>query len=164
MALMEQLIEQHQGKIIQQAIKKAGFRMQMVAQRLGMARNTLYITLKKASLEDWFIIHVGNIIHYDFTKVFPEVYQRVDAKISDYRQEIDLNKSLVSHIADDAPTCDHPYQNAYLIQLETLREKYIKLMEDYYKLLRILTLLANSSQVAGLKREIMELIENEEED
>lgn len=161
---MEQFTEKHKGEIIEKAIKETGYQMKAVAKGLGISRNTLYIKLKKAELEDWFIIHISHIIHYDFSKVFPEVYERVAAKITNNPERIYPNKSVGPGRPDEFPHYDHVYKNPYFIQLQKLREKYLKLMEDYHKLLKILMLLANNNELVDIKKEIMEFIENEEED
>ncbi|MGI2299843.1 helix-turn-helix domain-containing protein [Candidatus Cardinium hertigii] len=158
---MEQFTEKHKGEIVKRAIKKIGYQMKAVAKRLGIVRNTLYTKLKQAELEDSFIIRVGNIIHYDFSEVFPEVYKRVAAKFTNSFERIYPDKSVVVPDAGELPLYDHLYKNPYFCELQVLREKYIKLMEDYDKLFKILILLANNNESVDLKKEIIKLIENE---
>ncbi|CCM10151.1 Putative uncharacterized protein [Cardinium endosymbiont cEper1 of Encarsia pergandiella] len=160
-AFMEQLTEKHKGEIVKKAIKKTGYQMKVVAERLGIVRNTLYTKLKQAELEDSFIIRVGNIIHYDFSDVFPEVYKRVAAKFTNSFERIYPDKSVVVPDADELPLYDHLYKNPYFFKLHALSEKYIKLMEDYDKLFKVLILLVNNNESVDLKKEMIKFIENE---
>lgn len=159
---MEQLIEKHQGKIIEAAIKETGYHMKAVAKGLGIARNTLYKRLKEAVLEDSFIIDVSNIIHYDFSKVFPEVYKSVAAKVENNPERLYLDRSGERGASNELPHYNTEYKNPYFLQLQTLNGKYLRLMEEYHKLLKILMFLANSNDLIGTKKEIMEFLENEE--
>ena len=158
---MEQLTEKHKGKIIEAAIKETGYQMKAVAKGLGIARNTLYNRLKEVELEDSFIINVSNIIHYDFSKVFPEVYERVAAKVENNPERLYLHKSGERGASNELPHYSTEYKNPYFLQLQTLSGKYLRLMEDYHKLLKILMLLANNNELIGIKKEIMEFLENE---
>ncbi|MCT4696904.1 MAG: helix-turn-helix domain-containing protein [Candidatus Cardinium sp.] len=161
---MEQFTEKHKGKIIEEAIKETGYQMKAVAKGLGIARNTLYIRLKEADLEDSFIIHVSNIIHYDFSKVLPEVYKRVAAQVEHHPERFYLDKSVGRRSSYLLPYYNSEYKNPYFLQLQTLNGKYVSLMEDYHKLLKILMLLANSNELVGVKKDIMEFLENEEKE
>ncbi|CAH2559857.1 helix-turn-helix domain-containing protein [Cardinium endosymbiont of Oedothorax gibbosus] len=158
---MEQLTEKHKRKIIQEAIKETGYQVEAVAKGLIIARNTLYKRLKEAELEDSFIIHVSNIIHYDFSKVLPEVYERVAAKVENNPRRLYLAKSGKHNASNELPHYGTEYKNSCFIQLQALSGKYLRLMEDYCKLLKILVVLANSSQFVGIKKEIMEFLKNE---
>ncbi|WP_419241689.1 helix-turn-helix domain-containing protein [Cardinium endosymbiont of Nabis limbatus] len=161
---MEQLAEKHKGKIVEEAIKKTGYQMKAVAKRLGIARNTLYTRLKEAELEDSFIIRVSNIIHYDFSRDFPEVYKRVSAKFENSPERLYLDKSEGPGTSNELPHYNAQYKNPYFLELQKLNGKYLRLMEDYRKLLKILMLLANSNELPDIKKDIIEFIENEEKE
>lgn len=158
---MEQLTGKHEGKIIEEAIKETGYQMKAVAKGLGITRNTLYKRLKDAELEDSFIIQVSNIIHYDFSKVFPEVYEKVAAKVEDNPGPLYVAKSRERGVSDKLPYYSTEYKNPYFLQLQALTGKYLSLMDDYHKLLKILMVLANSNELIGIKKEIMEFLKNE---
>ncbi|MGI2298908.1 helix-turn-helix domain-containing protein [Candidatus Cardinium hertigii] len=158
---MEQFTEKHKGEIVKKAIKKTGYQMKVVAKRLGIVRNTLYTKLKQAVLEDSFIIRVGNIIHYDFSHIFPEVYKRVAGKFTNSFERLYPDKSVVVGNTDEWPLYDHLYKNQYFFKLQVLSEKYIKRMEDYDKLFKVLIRLANKNESVDLKKEIIKFIENQ---
>lgn len=161
---MEQLTEKHKGKIIEEAIKETGYQMKAIAKGLGIARNTLYNKLKETELEDSFIIHVSNIIYYDFSKVFPEVYKRVAAKVENNPERLYLAKPGERSASGELPYYSSEYKNPYFLQLQALSGKYLRLMEEYHKLLKILMVLANSNELIGIKKEIMEFLKNEEKE
>lgn len=50
----------------------------------------------------------------------------------------------------------------YFIRLEKLNKKYLRLMEDYTKLLKILVVLANNNELEGVKQEIITFIDHQE--
>lgn len=153
------IMEQHKGKIVEDAIKKSGFRMKALAKKLGIARNTLYTRLKEADIKETFIIEIGKIIHYDFSNDFPGIYEKNEpkdnAKSPGYEPKEDGHK-----YTDESVIIRDPY----FVQLQALNKKYLKLMEDYNKLLKILIILANDNQLVGIKQEIMAFIKNEEQE
>ncbi len=164
---MEEHTEKHQGKIVEAAIKETGYQMKAVARELNIARNTLYIRLKEAQLEDSFIINVSNIIHYDFSKVFPEVYERAKAKVKNKPERFYSDQPDQSGSSDEFPQLpyyEHVYKNPYFIEYNLLIRKYVRLMEDYRTLLKILTAIANNNELIGVKKEITEFLENEKKE
>lgn len=161
---MEQLTEKHKGKIVETAIKETGYQMKAVAKRLGIARNTLYTKLREADLDDAFIIHISNIIHYDFSKDLPEVYERAASKFEDNSERFYLDKSGEPGASNELPHYSYEYKNPYFAELQTLSTKYLKLMEDYHKLLKALILLANTNELTSIKKEIIELLQSEKKE
>ncbi|MBX9890552.1 MAG: hypothetical protein K2X94_04745 [Amoebophilaceae bacterium] len=139
-------MKEHKGKIVEEAIKNSGYQMKALAKKLGIARNTLYTKIKEAQLDDAFIIKIGNIIHYDFSISFPNL--QVD------QGEVQDHQGIYSHAA---------YKNPDFIELQLLNKKYLKLLEDYTKLLKLLILLANSNELTGIKKEITEFLAYEDE-
>jgi len=153
-------MEQHKGKIVEAAIKKSGFRMKTLASKLGIARNTLYIKLKEADVKEDFIIQIGRIIHYDFANDFPSIYAK------NQKQDDDESRHYVPK-GDGCKYSDEPndmISDPYCIRLNKLNKKYLRLMEDYTKLLKILVVLANNNELAGVKQEIMSFIDHQEEE
>lgn len=65
--------EKYRGKVVHKAIKRSGYKFISVAKQLGISRPTLYKNLKKSHLTDRFLINLGDIIHYDFAKEFPNL-------------------------------------------------------------------------------------------
>ena len=140
---------QHKGTIVAEAIKKSGYQMKALAEKLGIARNTLYTKLNEIELEDFFIIKVGNIIHYDFSIDFPHL----------------AHKDKYTHVEEIQGSYKNlNCKNPDLVQLQELNKKYLTLLEDYNKLLKILILLANSNELMGIKKDIMQFLDHEESD
>ena len=63
----------HRGQIVEKIVRKSGYSLTKLADKLKISRNTLYNRFDNANLGYRFIIEVGNIIHYDFTIDFPEM-------------------------------------------------------------------------------------------
>lgn len=151
------VMEQHKGKIVEEAIKKSGFRMKALAKKLGIARNTLYTRLKEADIKDAFIIEIGKVIHYDFSNDFPGICgknaKRDNTPFPDYAPKGDGYK-----YSDESNAL---IKDPHFVQLQALNKKYLRLMEDYNKLLKMLIVLANDNELMGIKQEIMAFIKNE---
>lgn len=131
-------MEQHKGKIVEDAIRRSGFSFKKLAERLRVSRNTLYNRFKEPDLNYEFIMAVGNIIHYDFTHDFPDLQAEIDA----------MNESSVGYL--DRGT----------VELLRLEKKYISLLERYNKLLGFLARLSNTNEVRTLKKEIHQFLED----
>lgn len=70
---MDQFEKQHQGEVIQIAIKRSGYPIATIVQKLNLSRSTLYGSFKKATLDPAFLLALGEVIHYDFTRDFPQL-------------------------------------------------------------------------------------------
>ncbi|MGI2262039.1 helix-turn-helix domain-containing protein [Candidatus Cardinium hertigii] len=151
-------MEQHKGKIVEEAIKKSGFRMKALASKVGIARNTLYNKLKEADIKEDFIIQIGKIIHYDFANDFPNIHAK------NKKQDEDKSRPYVPK-GDGYKYSDESndmISDPYFIRFEKLNKKYLRLMEDYTKLLKILVVLANNNELEGVKQEIITFIDHQE--
>lgn len=151
-------MEQHKGAIVEAAIKKSGLRMTVLADKLGIARNTLYTRLKSAEIKDAFIIKIGNIIHYDFSNEFPDIYEKNANQTKDTASGY-TPKGDTSLYGDE---WNDKIKDPYDLRLQKLNKKYIHLMEDYNKLLKVLILLEKDNVPMALKQEILGFVKNEE--
>jgi len=142
-------MKEHKGKIVESAIKKSGYQMKSLAKRLGVARNTLYTKLKEAELDDVFIVKIARIIHYDFSIDFPQLAAQLSLN------QVEENDGIYGN---------NLYRNPDFVELQLLNKKYLKLLEDYNKLLKLLILLANSNELVGIKKEITEFLELDEKE
>jgi hypothetical protein len=142
-------MEENKGKIVEDAIKKSGYQIKALAERLGIARNTLYAKLRNGTLDDEFILKVGRVIHYDFSIHFPHLHKKDDPNQT-------AEKKGAYHLLSS--------KNPDFAKLHALDRKYLKLLEEYNKLLRLLILLANNNDLMGIKQEITEFLEEEEKD
>ena len=129
----------HRGEIVEDAIRRSGFSIKKLAERLGISRNTLYNRFRDPELSYEFINAVSNIIHYNFAIDFPEMIA----------EENELGDgSSVQYTERDA------------LELLRLEKKYTGLLERYNKLLNILLRLANTNELQTLRKEIIRFLED----
>lgn len=136
---------QHKGEIVETAIKQSGYQVKALARELGISRNTLYLKLRNANLDNSFIARVGQIIHYDFAPAIEDWSPQDGAYARDTKMDY------------HAPIHKHLDYVAY----QKLHNKYLQLLEDYNSLCKLLVLLANNNDIAGIKKEIAEFLEEE---
>jgi len=129
----------HRGEIVEDAIRRSGYSIKKLSERLGISRNTLYNRFKEADLSYEFIASVSNIIHYNFAVDFPEMEAEHE----------DTGEKLTRYI--DRETAE----------LLKLKKKYTDLLERYNKLLGILIKLANDNELQALKKELLRFLEKE---
>jgi hypothetical protein len=129
----------HRGQIVEKAVRKSGYSLTKLAKSLAISRNTLYNRFENPNLGYRFIADIGDIIHYDFTIEFPDI-----------RSEIETG--------DDEDTRFIERETVELIKLDN---KYIRLLEKYNKLLSLLVRLSNENELHGLKKEILDFIDQE---
>jgi|694.fasta_scaffold72290_2 transcriptional regulator with XRE-family HTH domain len=131
-------MEKHRGEIVEDAIRKSGFSLKKLSERLGISRNTLYNRFRDPQLSYEFIIAVGNIIHYNFSLDFAELRSETN----------EVRESPINYIERDAS------------ELLKLKKKYTDLLERYNKLLAILVRLANANELHTVKKEILRFLED----
>ena len=126
--------EKYRGEVVHKVTKKRGYKFIAVAKQMGISRATLYKNLKKSHLTDRFLIEVGDIIHYDFAKEFPN-----------------LRDSLLykSHHENTLTS-----QGKKIEALSNLYKKYTLLLEESNKLTKFLVRILNNTQIASIKRSI----------
>ena len=123
-------MRQHRGEILEAVIRRSGYPIKALAERLGISRNTIYNKFREHDLSYDFIVRVGDIIHYDFTYEYPEI-----------KTTVSLDKD--QHAAE----------------LWKLEQKYTRLLERYNKLLSFLVRSANDYRLERLKKEIDKFLE-----
>ncbi|WP_342265708.1 hypothetical protein [Cardinium endosymbiont of Philonthus spinipes] len=69
---------------------------------------------------------------------------------------------LMRTVAKELPYYNNTYKHPYFLQLQLLRGKYVRLMEDYHKLLKILVVAANSNQLTAIQKKIMEFLKRKD--
>ena len=127
----------HRGELVEDAVRRSGFSLKKLSERLRISRNTLYNRFKEPDLSYEFIIAVGNIIHYNFELDFPELKEMDNG----------VGESPIGYIDRDA------------VELVRLEKKYMALLERYNKLLNILVRLANTNELQTLRKEILLFLE-----
>lgn len=130
-------MKKHRGEIVEVVVRKSGFSLKKLSERLGISRNTLYNRFREPELSYGFIRAVGNIIHYNFEIDF--------AGLNEGSNE--LSEGPISYIDRDA------------VELLSLEKKYTALLERYNKLLGILVRLANTNELQTLRKEILRFLE-----
>lgn len=58
---------EHQGKIVEEAVRKSGIAITRLAKLTGYSRRHLYNMFQEPKLSIEFLLLVGKIIHHDFT-------------------------------------------------------------------------------------------------
>jgi len=123
-------MNQHRGEIVEAIIRKSGYSIKALAERLGVSRNTIYNKFRERDLSYDFMVKVGDVIHYDFTVECPEI-----------KTTISLDKD--QHAAE----------------LWRLEKKYTRLLERYNRLLSFLIKIANDYHIEKLKKDIDKFLE-----
>ena len=118
-------MNEHRGEIVEATVRKSGYSIKAIAEKMGVSRNTIYNKFREHDLSYDFIIRVGNLIHYDFTLDFPEI-----------KTNVSLDK------------------DQQVVELWKLERRYIILLERYNRLLGFLVKVANDYQVEKLKKDI----------
>ena len=131
-------MNKHRGEIVEDAVRKSGFSLKKLSERLRISRNTLYNRFKEPDLSYEFIREVGNIIHYNFSLDFAELREEAD----------EISESPIGYMDRDAA------------ELLRLQKKYTSLLERYNKLLSILSRWAHTNEMQTLRKEIFRFLDN----
>ncbi|MEL6412545.1 MAG: hypothetical protein AAFQ08_00285 [Bacteroidota bacterium] len=123
-------MRQHRGEIVETIVRRSGYSIKSLAQKLRVSRNTIYNKFREQDLSYEFIANVGDVIHYDFTTDFPEI-----------KTSITLDKD--QHAAE----------------LWRLEQRYARLLERHHKLLTFLVKTANDYNLEWLKKDISEFLD-----
>lgn len=121
----------HKGQIVEEVIRKGGYRISTLAKKLGISRNTLYNRFKEPDLAIDFIIRIGNLIKYDFAYDFPEINPKAAPRKS-------LNK----------------YSDKNIQSILELERSYSELLEAYTHLQGFLVRMANETKDTTIREAI----------
>ena len=121
-------MRQHRGELLEAIVRRSGYSLKALSEKLGVSRNTIYNKFKEYNLSYDFIVRVGEIIHYDFTYEYPAIKTTV---------RIDTNQ----HTSD----------------LWRLERKYSHVLESYNELLNFLLRIASDYHLSRLQKEIEKL-------
>ena len=123
-------MRQHRGAVVEAIIRRSGFSIKVLAERLGVSRNTVYNKFREQDLSYEFIAKLGDVVRYDFTADFPEL-----------KTTISFDKG--QHMAE----------------LWRLEQRYARLLERHHRLLTFLVKVANDYNLAWLKKEIDQFLD-----
>ncbi len=105
---------QHKGEIVEKAVRQSGLPLTQLAKRMGKSRRWLYNAFDNPNLSIDHILHIGAIIHYNF---------------SDDIQDLQRFRILEDPRAEE---------NSYTVPSESAeywKNKYLTLLEKYNTLL-----------------------------
>jgi predicted DNA-binding transcriptional regulator AlpA len=127
----QSLPEMHRGEIIKEAVKTSGIAVGVVAEKMGISRKTLYNKFKESAIPYSFILRLGEIIHYDFSKEFPHLNKSIKKETLP-QAPANLQLSFNGE-PQEAPKPTTPKEcETELLQLQ---RKYIALLEKFNELL-----------------------------
>lgn len=102
----------HRGEIIEEAVRKSGIPLTLIAKRMKKSRRHLYNIFQNPHLSLDEIVQIGKIIHHDFSENFTELRNL---------KKIDSNNNL--KVLSDS----------------FWKDKYLELLEKYNYLLEKIT-------------------------
>lgn len=103
----------HRGEIIKNAIKKSGFKVKILAERLNKSRTYIYDLYEEPLVDIETMSIIGKIIGHDFSS---------DLNVTDKRLLSIVNETPVTY-------------NDCIKQIDEWKTKYIDLLEKYNELL-----------------------------
>ncbi|WP_114937381.1 helix-turn-helix domain-containing protein [Mucilaginibacter endophyticus] len=107
-------MQKHHGQIVEILVRKKGFSITELAQHSDVSRSVVYQWFNRKELNADIIHRIGRIVDHDFSKEFPEYYQKKNTDIFDPRSgEMRPNQNRVN----------------------IWKDKYIVLLEQYIQLL-----------------------------
>lgn len=102
----------HRGEIIEQAVRRSGYSITVIAQKVNISRRTVYNLFDNPNVSLEMIEKVGKAIHYDFSKEIPQL--RYKGNLEEPQETYERVENTVSYWKD----------------------KYYKLLEEYNELLK----------------------------
>ncbi|MCP3658983.1 MAG: hypothetical protein GY830_01150 [Bacteroidetes bacterium] len=123
------MIKDHMGRMVKEAIKKNGKTVTQVANELGVSRNTLYNKFKLPYLRSDFMIRLGHVLGYDFSKKLSYLKEFSENFDSFIIEEVNINDTNFS-------------------------KKYFLLLEKYNQLLMFLLRISNTKNTESVKEEV----------
>lgn len=106
------MLMEHRGEIVEQAIRKSGYPITKIAEKIGKSRRWMYLMFDNPTVSYEIIIKIGKIINHDFT------------------EEI---KALRKHL----PSAFHEEQEVYGNKNAAYwKQKYYDLLEEYNSFLK----------------------------
>jgi transcriptional regulator with XRE-family HTH domain len=116
---------QHRGDILRRRIDKSGYSKADIAKKLGISRNNLYYKLGKDDLEYDFLIEAYKVMKQDILEDFPELSKFIATPSAPHAQEPGLAYEPTVVALQDCRR-----------EVETWKNKYIQLMEEYNHVLK----------------------------
>lgn len=118
----------HAGEIIKKAVESSGFKHKVLAERLGISRQSLYNLYETVKIDRSTILKIGDIIQFDFEALLQSPAYRQqssntfakDIDVDEIRQEV----ALLNQKLEEVKT-----------ELENWRLKYIHLHEAMTQIL-----------------------------
>ncbi|AMR32351.1 hypothetical protein A0256_13435 [Mucilaginibacter sp. PAMC 26640] len=112
-------MENHNGQIVEYVVRRNGYSITDLATELNVDRRSIYNYFQNRNLKYDVIYKIGLLLRHDFGKEFPELFNS---------EQFDIRNRQTQSII----TIDKMNANA-----EQWKDKYIQLLEDYNKALRL---------------------------
>ncbi|MGV3632110.1 MAG: hypothetical protein ACO1O6_12950 [Bacteroidota bacterium] len=106
---------EHRGEIIEQAIRKSGYPITKVAEKIGKSRRWMYLMFDNPAVPYEVIIRIGKIIHHDFSAEISELKANIPGIFTEGQE---------------------PYITAKDKDAAYWRQKYYDLLEEYNAFLK----------------------------
>ena len=104
----------HRGELVERAVRESGMTIVQLAKRMHKSRKWVYNAFENAQLPLDYVLQIGKIIHYDFSRDIPEIYRPQQGISQDVEFDYDNPEETVGY----------------------WKTKYYKLLEEYTELLR----------------------------
>ena len=107
-------MEKHYGQIVEHIVRKNGYSITELADRLDVNRRTIYNYFQNAYLKQEIIYKIGHVVGHHFSKEFPELFTE-----EQYESKHGLSHNLDSPNSVDKD--DLKWKEKYLTLLENIR-------------------------------------------
>ena len=112
-------MNKHYGQIIEKVIRRDGYSISELAKLMHVNRQSIYNWFSKKRLKSDIIFRIGEVLSYDFSKEFPELFREGEFSF--------LNKNIAV-LPEEAEVVVEHLEDHW-------KDKYIVLLEKYSELL-----------------------------
>ncbi len=116
---------QHHGQLVEYTIRKNGYSLTDLANKLNVNRRTIYNWFQQPNLKISIIIAIGNVIRHDFSRDLPNLIQD-----KDFSFNMPITKVY-------SKTDENDWMDKYLILLEQYNKTLTAIVEDQNKALMV---------------------------
>jgi transcriptional regulator with XRE-family HTH domain len=110
-------MNKHYGQIIEKVIRRDGYSISELAKLMDVNRRSVYNWFCKKRLKSDIIFRIGEVLSYDFSNEFPELFK--DGEFSFLYNNVTILKEETEVVAENLE--DH-WKDKYIILLEKYNE------------------------------------------
>lgn len=114
-------MEAHRGNIVKNIIKKQGYSISKLANKLGVPRGTLHKKLAQMRLDYDFIDKIGQCIFYDFSSHFPNFKSKYRFSVQETKQVL-LGRKYTNLL--------EKYQKLLEITIQVADKNHLQMMKN----------------------------------